>query len=161
MQIPVVNGIYADTSPDFRTSYPVNMVPVPKATGLSQGYLRIADGVVSIGSGPGIMRGQIEWDGTIYAVMGTKFGSIDSAGTFTTIGDVGSGGTVSMSYGFTYLAITSGGRLYLYDKTTLAQNTDVHLGTALCVVWVAGYYMTTDGENLVVTELMTRSPSAT
>jgi hypothetical protein len=29
MQIPIVSGIFADTSPDLRTSYPVNMLVVP------------------------------------------------------------------------------------------------------------------------------------
>lgn len=153
MQIPVVSGIYADTSPDFRTSYPRNMVPVPKVTGLSQGYLRIADGIEQVGTGPGVMRGGIVWNDVYYAVMGTKFGRISAAGVFTEIGDVGAGGTCSITYGFDYLAVASGGRLYLYDGTTLAQNTDVDLGTVVDVVWVAGYFMTTDGEFLVVTEL--------
>jgi hypothetical protein len=30
MQIPILNGIYADSTPELRTAYPVNMVPVPK-----------------------------------------------------------------------------------------------------------------------------------
>ena len=29
MQIQILNGIYADNTPELRTSYPVNMVPVP------------------------------------------------------------------------------------------------------------------------------------
>jgi len=29
MQLPIVSGIFADTSPDLRTSYPVNMLVVP------------------------------------------------------------------------------------------------------------------------------------
>jgi hypothetical protein len=36
---------------------------------------------------------------------------------------------------------------------TLTQNTDPDLGTVLDVVWVDGYWMTTDGEFLVVTDL--------
>ena len=152
-QIPIVSGIYADASPDFRTSYPVNMVPVPKIQGISEGYLRNADGIVQTGTGPGATRGGIEWDGVCYRVMGTKLVSVSSDGTVTTIGDVGSGSHVSMAYSFSYLAIASGGNLFLYDKTTLTQVTDVDLGTAIDVVWVDGYFMTTDGENLVVTEL--------
>jgi len=153
MQIPILNGIYADASPDFRTSYPKNLVPVPKQTGISAGYLRPADGIVEAGTGPGINRGGINWNGTIYRVMGTKLVSIAADSTVTEIGDVGTGGRVTFDYGFTYLAIASGGRLYLYDGTTLAQVTDPDLGTVLDVVWVDGYYMTTDGEFLVVTDL--------
>lgn len=153
MQIPILNGIFTDGSPNFRTSYPVNLIPVPKATGISQGYLRPADGIVKTGDGPGANRGGLNWNGTLYRVMGTKLVRVAQNGTVTTIGDVGSGGRVSMTYSFDYLAIASGGRLYLYDGSTLAQVTDPDLGTALDVVWVDGYFMTTDGEFLVITEL--------
>jgi hypothetical protein len=153
MQIPLLNGVYSDSSPNFRTSYPVNLVPVPKSTGISDGYLRPADGIVKIGDGPGFNRGGINWRDQLYRVMGTKLVRVAPNGTVTEIGDVGSGGRVSFTYGFDFLAVTSGGRLYLYDGTTLAQVTDPDLGTALTVVWVDGYYMTTDGEFLVITEL--------
>ncbi len=153
MQIPILNGIYADATPDFRTSYPKNLVPVPKQTGISAGYLRPADGIVEAGTGPGINRGGINWNGSLYRVMGTKLVEIAEDNTVTEIGDVGSGDRVTFDYGFTYLAVASGGRLYLYDGTTLTQVTDADLGTVLDVVWVDGYYMTTDGEFLVVTDL--------
>lgn len=152
MQIPILNGIYS-SGPDFRTSYPINLVPVPKSTGISDGYLRPADGIVQNGTGPGVDRGGINWNGVLYRVMGTDLVSVAADGDVTTIGNVGSGGMVSMVYSFDRLAIASGGRLYLYDGTTLAQVTDPDLGTALDVTWVDGYFMTTDGEFLVVTEL--------
>jgi len=153
MQIPILNGIYADGSPDFRTSYPRNLVPVPKQNGISQGYLRPGDGIVELGTGPGTDRGGINWNGTLYRVMGTKLVSISQDNIVTTKGDVGGGGRVTFDYGFDYLAIASGGRLYLYDGSTLTRVTDPDLGTVLDVVWVDGYYMTTDGEFLVITEL--------
>ena len=153
MQIPILNGIYADATPDFRTSYPKNLVPVPKQTGISAGYLRPADGIVEAGTGPGINRGGINWNGALYRVMGTKLVEIAEDNTVTEIGDVGTGGRVTFDYGFTYLAVASGGRLYLYDGSALTQVTDPDLGTVLDVVWVDGYYMTTDGEFLVVTDL--------
>lgn len=152
-QIPIISGIYADTTPDYRSAYPVNLVPIPKVTGVSEGYLRVADGIVATGSGPGIARGGIEWRGVCYRVMGSKLVSIGRNGFVTEIGDVGGGGTVSMTYGFDYLAIASGGNLFLYDGTTLSQNVDPDLGTVLDVKWIDGYFMTTDGESLVVTEL--------
>lgn len=153
MQIPILNGIFTDSTPDFRTSYPVNLVPVPKSTGISEGYLRPAEGIVKLGDGPGPNRGGINWRDQLYRVMGTKLVRVAQNGTTTEIGDVGSGGRVSFTYGFDYLAVASGGRLYLYDGTTLAQVTDPNLGTALDVVWVDGFFMTTDGEFLVITEL--------
>jgi hypothetical protein len=152
-KIPILSGIYADNDPNFRTAFPVNMEPVVKPTGLSDGYLRPPEGVVSLDTGPGVCRGAIVWQGVQYRVMGTKLVSVAATGATTTIGDVGGTGPVSMSYGFDYLGIASGGNLFFYDGSTLTQNTDPDLGTALDVQWIDGYFMTTDGENLVVTEL--------
>jgi hypothetical protein len=153
MQIPILNGIFTDTNPDFRTAYPHNLVPVPKQQGISAGYLRPADGLVEFSAGVGADRGAIEWGGVCYRVQGTSLIKVDSAGVITAIGDVGTGGPVTFDYSFDYLAVASGGRLYLYDGTTLTQNTDPDLGTVLSFIWIDGYFLTTDGENLVITEL--------
>jgi hypothetical protein len=155
MQIPILNGIYTDSTPELRTAYPVNLVPVPKQSGISNGFLRPGDGIVSNGTGPGIDRGGINWQGDLYRVMGTKLVEINSAGTVTVLGDVGgpTNQLVTFDYSFDELAIASGGRLYYWDGSTLTQVTDPDLGLVLDVVWVDGYFMTTDGEFLVVTEL--------
>lgn len=153
MQVPIVSGIYAGANAEFRTSYPVNMVPTPKTTGINAGYLRCADGIVQHGTGGGACRGGIEWDGVIYRVLGSDLVSEDSDGNVTIIGDVAGSGDVSMAYSFDYLAVVTGGRLWLYDGTTLAQNTDDDLGLVIDVEWVDGYFMLTDGEFLIVTEL--------
>jgi hypothetical protein len=154
MQIGIVNGIYTDNGPDIRTSYPVNMMPVPKQSGISNGFLRPADGIVSNGTGPGIDRGGINWNGVCYRVMGTKLVTVASNGAVTVLGDVGgpTNTLVTMDYSFDRLAIASGGRLY-YWNGALTQVTDPDLGVVLDVVWVDGYFMTTDGTSLVVTEL--------
>ena len=39
MQIPILSGIYADGTPELRTAYPVNVVPVPIQSGISKGFL--------------------------------------------------------------------------------------------------------------------------
>jgi hypothetical protein len=157
MQIPILNGIYADNTPELRTSYPVNMMPVPKKSGISNGFLRPGDGIVANGTGPGIDRGGINWNGVCYRVMGSNLVSVASNGAVTVLGDVG-GPTdtlVTLDYSFDLLAIASGGRLYFWNPatSTLTQNTDPDLGIVLDVAWVDGYFMTTDGANLVVTEL--------
>ena len=157
MQIPILNGIYADSTPELRTSYPINMVPVPKKSGISNGFLRPGDGIVANGTGPGIDRGGINWRDDCYRVMGTKLVEIDSAGAVNILGDVGGPTTqlVTFDYSFDLLAIASGTRLYYWDSValTLTQVTDPDLGIVLDVVWVDGYFMTTDGESLIVTEL--------
>jgi len=154
MQIPIVNGIYTDNGPDLRTSYPVNMVPTPKKQGVSNGYLRPGDGIVANGSGPGVDRGGINWNGVCYRVMGTKLVTVASNGAVTVLGDVGGpvNTLVTMDYSFDRLAVASGGRLY-YWNGALTQVTDPDLGAVLDFCWVDGYFMTTDGTNLVVTEL--------
>lgn len=154
MQIPILTGVFTDSSPDFRTAYPVNMVPVPMPQGISNGYLRPADGLVSQGTGPGVDRGGIEWRGQCYRVMGSRLVRIAADGSLTDIGGVGDDGKLAtFDYSFDYLAIASAGALYLYDESTIQPVTDADLGTVLDVVWVDGYFMTTDGEFLVVTEL--------
>ena len=154
MQIPILNGIYTDNGPDLRTSYPVNLVPVPLNSGISSEFLRPGDGIVQNGTGPGVDRGGINWNGVCYRVMGTKLVTVASNGAVTVLGDVGGpvNTLVTMDYSFDRLAIASGGRLY-YWNGTLTQVTDPDLGIVLDVVWVDGYFMTTDGDYLIVTEL--------
>jgi hypothetical protein len=154
MQIQILNGIYADASPELRTSYPVNFVPVPKTSGISNGFLRPGDGIVANGTGPGIDRGGINWNGLCYRVMGTKLVTVANNGTVTVLGDVGGpvNSLVTFDYSFDRLAIASGGRLY-YWNGSLTQVTDPDLSTVVDLVWVDGYFMTTDGEFLIVTEL--------
>lgn len=154
MQIPILNGIYTDNGPDLRTSYPVNLMPVPKKSGISNGFLRPADGLVANGTGPGVDRGGINWNGVCYRVMGTELVTVASNGAVTVLGYVGGpvNTPVTFDYSFDRLAIASGGRLY-YWNGTLKQVTDPDLGVVLDVAWVDGYFMTTDGTSLVVTEL--------
>lgn len=156
MQIPLVSGTYTDNGPDFRTSYPTNMIPVPKANGISEGFLRPADGLIANGTGPGVDRGGINWNGVCYRVMGSKLVTVGPTGTITILGDVGNDGNlVTLDYDFDQLGIASNNNLFFWNPTTstLSQNTDPDLGPVLDMVWVDGYWMTTDGEFLVVTDL--------
>lgn len=155
MQIPIINGIYSDEAPDLRTSYPKNLIPVPKSNGVSEGYLRPADGLVEFIEGTAVDRGGINWDGVLYRVLGSKLVSIDSLGVITILGDVG--GTtelVTMTYSFDRLAIASNNNLFYYSSTLgFLQVTDPDLLNVIDLEWVDGYFMTTDGEFILVTEL--------
>lgn len=155
MRVPILSGIYTDAASDFRQSYPVNMMAVPGADGINDAYLRPADGLITVGSGPAVDRGGIEWHGVHYRVFGPSLVSVSDAGVITVIGSVG--GTdqlVTMDYSFDRLAIASAGNLYYYNGTSLQQVLDPDLGTVIDVVWVDGYFMTTDGTSLVVTDLL-------
>lgn len=154
MQIPIVQGIYTDTVPDIRSKYPKNLIAVPKQSGISSGYLRPHDGLVEFTSTSTIDRGGIEWNGVLYRAIGSKLVKISSNGIITTLGDIGNDNKqVSFTYSFDRLAVASNNNLYYYNGSTLTQVTDPDLGNALDVVWVDGYFMTTDGEFIVVTEL--------
>lgn len=156
MQIPILFGNRTDEGPDFRTSYPRNLVPVPKDQGISKGYLRPADGIELHGTGPGIDRGSIVWRGTCYRVMGSKLVSVAADGTVTQLATIPGTGQVRFDYSFDVLIIGANRSLYYWD-TSLTQVTDPDLGTVIDVLWVDGYTMTTDGEYLVVTDLNDRT----
>lgn len=154
MQIQIVSGIYSDQAADFRTSYPVNLVPVAQKSGVSNGYLRPADGMIEHDEGSGVGRGGINWNGICYRVMGSKLVTIGNTGVETVLGDVGNDSLpVTFDYSFDRLGIASNGDLFYWDGATLTQVTDSDLGTVIDFIWVDGYFMTTDGTYLIVTEL--------
>lgn len=150
--VPIVSGIKADGA-DFRTSFPVNLVPVPKATGISEGYLRPAEGIISIVDAGAANRGGYRWRDVHYRVVGNNLVSVSETGVLTTIGAIAGLDWVVFDESFNYMAINGGGNLYLYDGTTLTQVTDVDLGVCLDVVWINGYFISTDGAFLVSSDI--------
>jgi hypothetical protein len=150
--VPIMSGIVADGA-DFRSAYPVNYVPVPKTTGISEGYLRPADGIEALSDGGGANRGGYRWRGVHYRVMGNSLLAVAADGSFTVVGNIDGTNWVTFDESFTYLAINGGGKLYLYDGTTLAQVTDVDLGVSLDMVWINGYFVSTDGEFLISSDI--------
>ena len=155
MQVPILSGTYSDNDADYRTSYPRNMIPVPKDTSISKGYLRPADGIVTFAQTTGKDRGGYNWNGEHYRVVGTSLVYISRAGAITSKGTISGTGQVTFDKSFDYLSISADGKLYLYNGT-LTQVTDVDLGLVVDHLDIAGYTMTTDGKFLVVTELNDR-----
>src|SRR5690348_6294843 len=153
MQLGILSGVYSQTGPDFEGSYPLNLVPNFEATGISEGYLRSAPGINVFATGLGIDRGGVYWNGTLYRVCGTSLVSVSSTGIVSFIGDVGGSDRCSFAISFDRLAVRSGENLYYWDGTTLSQVTDVDLGVVNDVVWMDGYFISTDGTSIVVTEL--------
>lgn len=153
MQISLLSGMVTASDADWRTSYAVNYIPVPKDTGISKGGLRAAPGLAQFATAAGIDRAGITWNGLNYRVSGTSLQRVNADGTVTTIGTISGSGPVSLDYGPTYLLIVGDLKAWLYDGTTLTQITDVDLGEPIDGFWVDGYFMFTDGAYLVVTEL--------
>ncbi|EML1065941.1 hypothetical protein RGH81_002324 [Acinetobacter nosocomialis] len=154
MQIPILSGIYTDTNSDFRTSYPRNLIPVPKEQGLSSGYLRPSEGIQEFSELDGLDRGGINWNGECFRVVGTSLVKVNEDGSIENLGNVLGEGYCNFAYSFDYLAINSKPFLYLYRPSTgLKQVLDGDLGKVNDVIWIDGYFMTTDGEFLIITEL--------
>lgn len=154
MQIPILSGIYTDEKVDYRVAYPINMRPIMKQTGISNGYFRPVDGIKKLAEGPGRSRGAINWNNEHFRVMGSTLCKILDDNTVVEIGDVGNDNKqVTLTYSFDRLAIASNNNLFYLTGNSLQQVTDPDLGAVLDVVWVDGYFLTTDGEFLVVTEL--------
>lgn len=110
------------------------------------------------------IRGIYNWNGICYIVAGNYLYTYDENGYFffcdhDTSVNIAGGDRVTMTNSFDYLAIAGGNNLYLYNPDAtfpanrVKQNTDADLGTVLDLIYIDGYFMTTDGEYLVITEL--------
>ncbi len=153
-RVPIISGVKTAESGYFLTSYPINREAVLKDTGLSEGFLAIPPGITEKASGLGSDRGGITWNGICYRVMGTSLVRVNDDWSVDTLGDVGNGGVCGFDYSFDNLIINSWTRLYYWNATDgLRQVTDPDLGVVVDAIFVDGYTMTTDGENLVVTDL--------
>jgi len=151
MQVPILSGVVADERAEFTQTHPLNLEPVIVDSKISRGMLRPTLGAVPFATGPGKDRGGIVWKGVHYRVMGTKLVTV--AGEITVLGDVGGEGPVRMDYGFDRLGIRSGGKLWYWTGSSLIEVTDIDLGNVVDAMWIGGYWMTTDGTSVVVTEL--------
>lgn len=152
-QIGILSGIFAGADAEFGVTYPVNLEPVIVDSQISKGQLRLAFGTTDFATGPGIDRGGINWNDQLYRVMGTKLCHVSVSGVVTQLGDVGGTGPVTFDYSFDRLAIRSGTKLFYWDNVTLVEVTDIDLGPVIDMIWVDGYFMTTDGTYIIVTEL--------
>lgn len=157
-QVSILSGITGEAGVDIKASYPINLVPVPRQSGVSAGYLRTAEGISRFdGGNPAITgrgRASIFWNGVAYWVIGEQLCSIQSTGVIEPIGYVGDDGfDAQMVYSFDRLAIASAKSLYYLKGGLLSKVTDLDLGPVISLEWMDGYFVTTDGVSIVVTEL--------
>lgn len=153
MQIPIMAGTTAKGGA-FAADYPVNLEPRAYTSGISRGQLVTTRGTEPFATGLGIGRGGIVWNGEHYRVSGSRLIKVSSSGAVTDLGDVGNDERpCGFDYGFDRLAIRSAKKLYYWNGTTLTQVTDTDLGDVVDMCWIDGYFATTDGEFLVVSDL--------
>jgi hypothetical protein len=116
MQFPIISGIYTDGGPDVRRALPRNLVPVGQTSGVSEGYLRPADGLVGVGITPGIDRGGIVFEGFHIRVLGTSVCVVAADGSLTPIGDIGGSGRCLFAYDTSTLAICTDERVFFLSR---------------------------------------------
>lgn len=153
MQVPLLSGMTAKDG-TFAASYPINLEPRTFSSGVSQGQLVSTRGATLKVTGPDVDRGGTVWNGMHYRVMGSRLVSIASDWTLTDLGDVGNDyRAVGFDYGTDRLAIRSAESLYYWNGAALTKVTDPDLGLVKDMIWSDGYYVTTDGQYMVVTQL--------
>lgn len=170
-QVPLSSGTYTDVGAEFRTSYPRNLIPVIKDTGISKMFLRSAEGLtrfdVNAPTLTGHDRGAIVWEGTCYRVIGSNFVSVAADGTVTVLGQLpNDGNPVVMAHGYSNqgIGIVSAKTLWFYTVQTpvvstvlkapkLQRCTDPNVGQPIDMLWIAGYFALTDGTTCYVTQL--------
>lgn len=170
MKVPFASGTYTDSGAEFRTSYPRNLIPVIKETGISKMFLRTAEGLTRFDNAApalvGFDRGGINWAGLCYRVIGTNFVSIDGLGKVTVLGQLPNDGLpVAMAYGFPNqgIGIVSAKTFYFWttqlpsgstqDSPTLQKCTDTDVGSPIDLLWMGGYFVLCDGTYSYVTDL--------
>ena len=153
MQAPILSGVRI-VDGEFAASYPVNLVARAIDTGVSKLQLVNAHGALTGATGPGIDRGGINWNDVLYRAMGSRLVSVSASGAITDIGEIGNDwNPASFAYSFDRLGIRSAGKLFYYNGAALSEVTDIDLGVVRDLEWIDGYFMTTDGTFIIVTEL--------
>lgn len=151
--IPLLSGVAGTGQAEFATVYPLNLEPLAIDNKIARGQLRATSGAIPLGTGPGVDRGGVTWNAQHYRVMGTKLIKVAADGTNDVVGDLGGDGPVRLDYSFDRLGIRSGSTLWYYDGMNLTQVIDEDLGAVVDMMWIDGYWMTTDGNSIIVTEL--------
>lgn len=149
VSIPLLGGMAANAQAEFVESVPVNLEPVAIDSKISTGQFRAPAGLIEHETGPGEDRGAIIWQGRHLRVMGIDLYEVGVG----SLGTVGGSGPVAMDYGFDRLGIASDEKLFYLDANGLTQVTDIDLGRVIDMIWIDGFFMTTDGSYIVVTQL--------
>jgi hypothetical protein len=75
-------------------------------------------------------RGMLENQGVLYRVLDESFYSVDGAGTHTLLGTIpGSNRCTLRALGSSILIVNGGGKVYIWDGTTLSLNASANLGS--------------------------------
>ena len=157
-RLKLIKGDKVGSETDYRDALPVNMFAVLKQIFDVPGYMLMMPGLTQYGTGSGIDRGGV-WNSRQqrhYRVSGTDLISVDSAGVKTVLGTIPGTDTVSMQevYSFNTQAVIADGKYVLYDPTNgFRQVTGPLVSTPIDAVWIDGFYVFTDGEDIYHTDV--------
>lgn len=148
-QISIVSGIYTNDIADYRQSYPVNYYPSVLQTGVSTAYLRPTPGAVEFATGNGAARGEVTLNGIHYRVTGASLVRVYSNGLTEEIGSIPGAGRVSIAKSFDRICIVADGQgFYWTEGGGLQQITDPNFTRAIDVIFIDGYFLFIDEQNI-------------
>lgn len=158
MKLPLIKGTRVDQEADWRDAIPVNMTGFAQAVGDWTGYLRTADGLKLFANAEGIDRGGIwsERDNEHFRVSGDKFITVSQFGDIADVGGMSIPGSdrVRFATSFNSTAFVANGDYYRWNGSALTNVTKpVGAVDFIDMVWIDGYYVFADAENLWNTTL--------
>lgn len=122
MNVNLIGASYVDSTPSIAYQDTVNWIPeVVEVEGArSTTALRTPPGLEQLGTATGSgCRGMIVFQGSLYAVYGSRLLSINTNGVATDIGFIAGNGPVSMAVNAHQLGIATGSTPYVYDGTLM------------------------------------------
>ena len=160
MKLPLIKGTRVDDGAEWRDFLPQNLVGFAQSIGGWTGFMRTADGLQSYATGLGIDRGGI-WSDRFkkhFRVSGEYFIEVGQFGEVTDLSNslaIGGSGNVSLDNSFNSVAFVANGNYYRWTTSTPLANITkpAGAGSFIDMVWIDGYYIFTDGENLWNTNL--------
>lgn len=158
MKLPLIKGTRVDQEAEWRDAIPVNMTGFAQAVGDWTGYLRTADGLKLFANAEGIDRGGIwsDRDNEHFRVSGDKFITVSQFGDIADVGGVSIPGSnkVQFAASFNSTAFVANGDYYRWDGSTLTNlSRPAGAEPLIDMVWIDGYYVFADPENLWATEI--------
>ena len=154
--LPIMRGDNIADNADYRDSLPVNYTVIMKPVRGANGYLRTHPGIRSFATGLGKDRAGYwnERQSRLFRVSGQNLIQVEDNGTIVDLGAVTGTDRASMAHSFDSQSIVADGKWWLYDGTSLTQQTDTNLGTPIDHTWIDGFYFFTDGESLYHTSAL-------
>lgn len=159
MIVDLVSGDKRGDDNDFRDAMPLNMYAVLRRMFQSEAYmqqeygLNLLSGTTNLDR---VCRGAVynRRFNTHFVVIGNGFYRVTGDGVMDRLGFVSGTEQVSMPYSFNTQAVISGGNYYLYDSGAGFRRVyDAELGSPIDGIWIANYYVFTDGENIYHTDI--------